>query len=434
MLYYFFSTRICRNPSQIVLFLVQFAVPIVILTNWQNDGLAFLHTPSAISILSLFLIYEVGYLYNDFFDNHGARLKSKWPKSQPSAIVLIAINISLVLALYPFSISSFWQSLTLVAILGVFALHTYLAPQNRTATFSALNLLKISFVGSVATEANLAEVLVIAAAITLPQSWKYWSTKTKRGFVPSNWLGMALSLTFVFLVTMDIAALVALVLLLCLFIISVQRKVSAARLRQTSIVSHAHTDASHDATITVADYSTIPHHVFLTDHAEDVEPKSFLAITEKAAKFPGKFTTGLEYPWASEHILAIGLTDPQLHPIPSLNSISEHCKELIWAHPNPALRRLLGDAIYRRKIWHIFEVVDSVEWSNIKMLRRRHKFSFRMMAWAALFHFVKGAKVFYIGQDVHHLRDIETLRAPDKRETSPGGKRVIHHETQDLQQ
>ena len=409
MLGYFFFTRVVRNRAQTILFLVQYLVPIWIISELSNHSARFFSLAVFSSLIGFLLAYEIGYIYNDYFDDHGSRVKSRWPKSKRGASLIILLNFAAIIALVEFSLVSISHFLLFCSVILVFVLHTYISPRHRTPTFVALNLTKVTFFGVVATGVSVQEVIPISIAITLPQAWKYYAKKSGRSYVPSNWVSMFLSLFFVLLVSGTLAATVATISLFGLFFLSIRKNVNLAEIRATELVSHAHTCLSHDASLTLADYGRIPHRVYLTDHAEDVNVSSFYALQKDASQFSGKFIVGLEYPWVTEHILAINLQTPQMHPLESLEQVSGVCDELIWAHPNPSIRRLIRDIDYRHKIWSIFKFVDSVEWSNAKALRRNHKFGVRMAAWALLFHFLKGARNFYIGADLHHVADFDGL-------------------------
>ena len=284
-----------------------------------------------------------------------------------------------------------------------------LAPQHRAATFVGLNFSKVAFFGATITGASPLAVTVVALAIVLPQAWKYWAKKTKKTYGPSNWLSMFLSLICGFAVSLTIASVVALAVLALFFAIAVRGKRKASVARARDLVSHSHTELSHDATIHLTDYERIPHHVYLTDHAEDVDAQAFATLQRDAVAYPGKFTVGLEFPWATEHILAVNLREPLMHPIQSLEALSKVTDELIWAHPDPAVRQLVKDPQYRRQIWNIFTAVDSIEWYNIKTLRRGARFGRRNAVWATLFHLIKGAERFYVGADLHDVKDFDTL-------------------------
>lgn len=405
MFYYFFTTRIGSNAAQLILFAIQYIVPAAILleSTGGRGGEFDLRDIAALAVFAL--VYEIGYLFNDFFDSHGSKVKAMFPHSKSGAMALFAANAIGILAFGWLGGLSIAQALFLAALLVVFLMHTHLAPRQRTPTFFLLNFGKVVFVATALAAVSGVQAVPIALAIALPQTWKYWTAKTGKAFVPSNWLSMFLSLLLAFLASGALAALLACAALMGLFALSALSKVRAARLRFSTLISHAHTDLSHDATLTLADYDCIPHHIYLTDHAEDVDAESFLSLRARAAQAGDKFTVGLEFPWAREHILAVNLLAPVMHPITALPQITEVTDELIWAHPNPALRRLLRDRAYREQIKSIFKFVDSVEWSNVKMFQRRRTFGLRMMAWALLFHFVKGAKKFYIAADVHEPVD-----------------------------
>lgn len=419
MFFYFLSTRILRNPSQIALFLVQYVVPSAILAERVGLGPAGVTASTLWALLGFILVYEVGYLYNDFFDRYGARKKVSWLKSRWAAVALIGTNVAFVIGLFALQHIAIGEVGVYAAVLGIFIMHTILAPQKRTATFVALNFAKVAFFGATVTGATTMAVTVVALAIVLPQAWKYWASKTRQNYVPSNWLSMFLSLVCTFAVSFTISSVAAILVLASFFALTVRSKRRASVARARDVVSHAHTDLSHDATIQLSDYDRIPHHVYLTDHAEDVDAPAFENLHREASVYPGKFTVGLEFPWATEHILAVNLREPILHPVQSLEELSKVVDELIWAHPNPAVRRLVKEPEYRRMIWNIFRTVDSIEWYNIKTLRRGPRFGRRNSVWATLFHLVKGAERFYVGADLHHVKDFEALNVGTSEAEKP---------------
>ena len=409
----------------------------------------------AVSFAAMICVYELGYIANDHWAQNreraaGLEVRKEDPAKVPLSIFTVGIVLRLLaVALLLGVIESIWSGAGhllgyLTAVLGVFMLHNVVLGRVRVGTFFMLYVLRLAL-----------PLVVVLIAPTEPDlvavwSWTIYGTVFSAAFALTYGLKKGYLKSPVFLSMMGgielpliITSSTALGISLCAWLagetdlagwlaamaawhlgywvvwaslrFGVELRNGVRRAR--SILSHCHTNYSHDGSITVSDYRAWleedpERHVFLTDHAEDFDAETFSRLKRDFDDLAHRVTVGLEFPIARQHILAHGLeVFPKIDGLSTADAMStlrDEASPIIWAHPRFAFRGLLRPT-YLGDLLTLLALSDGIEFFNPKNVRRaRYRVMMLFMSWlgGALY----GRKLLYIGVDAHIPIDLPALR------------------------
>ncbi len=422
---------------------------------WVTGGLQVLSVFAAL-FAAMICVYEAGYLINDYWSQRRemqAGLAVR--KAQPAPVPMIywlsggVSRALVVLGALWFAAQhglQVWGAVIYLALLfAAFVAHNTVLGSRRVVTFFLLYVVRLLL--------PLATVLLLALPVG-PGSLAGWaafavilsggfaiSYGMKKGFIPARVsvaqiggvefpilvcvvcsipLLLAAAVTgFVFSAAHQfaIALLLPAAYLFAYWIVwSSLRYLAEVRNglhRAKTVLSHCHTNFSHDGTIDVADYEAwldqdAQRTVYLTDHAEDFDAKTYARLRETYQHLSPRVVPGLEYPVARQHILVQGLGEyvdvEGLKPEQALTKLSERSERLIWAHPRFSMRRLLSIQYWSEALT-LLAGVDAVEFYNPKNISRR-RYIFMMHATAWLSGALYGRRQLYLGVDAHHPKEL----------------------------
>jgi hypothetical protein len=402
MLLYLIRTRIVANPGQVLVFVYQYLLPSLAVTAATGPLAGRVTNPAAQTLFPFLLCYELGYVFNDFCDYFGSRKK---PPSKKFAACTVAIDITLIVGLAIVGVIDVLAGVLLLSTALLFLVHTALPPSRRGITYLALNATRMTVVARSVTGSSISFILLVNAVLLAPLVWKYVAAKLNLRFVPSAWLATFSGAILIGVSLNPVVGFGYAGFILALYLIYFGYRVLKAYKQSFSLISHGHTSLSHDSLLEIADYITDGRKTFLTDHAEDVTADDFLAMRLQCESRE-QFVVGLEYPYLDQHVLAVGMKAYCRPEAVRLSDIGANSEILIWAHPNPSLRRAFSDSQYRMHLVTLFLTADAIEVFNVKAARRGVRWVFRMAITAACFCFLRGCRNLYWGLDSHMHTDL----------------------------
>ncbi len=416
--------------------------------------------PSLIGFAAMICTYELGYIANDHWAQQreraaGLAVRKADPRPVAPQGLLAAVGLRLLVGAALLAVlHSVWGGLGLwlgylAALLAVFMLHNLALGRSRVATFFVLYGLRLALplvVFCTALAPAGASNVTWEAVWYAVWAWALYGTLFSAGFALTYGMKkgylrapLFLSRTGGIELPMLIAALSALLMALgaslaghsgfagwitILALWHVLYWVGWASLRfgvelrtglrrARTVLSHCHTDYSHDGSITLAHYrawldADPARHVFLTDHAEDFDAATLARLKQDYQALGHRVTVGLEFPVIDQHILAYDLREyvdtRDLSAEDAMLSIRDRAKVVLWAHPRFALRGLLQPA-YVADLLTLLALSNGIEFFNPKNVRRkRYRIMMLGMAWlgCALY----GRKLLYLGVDAHAPHDL----------------------------
>jgi len=390
-------------------------------------------------------LYELGYFVNDYLDpSEGGTGRSYLARDGRWLIPTILVRLVFAAGLTFLTLPMFGgvQMVTLlVTILLAFALHNALPRGLRVISYSTLQLLiflsPLSIIEGGLQGVSLATYLAIVMPAAIALSVNYWMGK---GLWKTRWVQSLRGR----LLLLNAAAYLASAALACIgAVVSIQLFDAAIAAFSLALVSsalwaaftisgfmrsynasfhhqalwHTHTYLSHDAQTTIRQLDRFARDnglraVHLTDHAEDFSAEKF-AKQARAVNVAnrvlgeGRILHGLEYDILNEHFLCLEMrqyvpfdvTNPAL--IEPLKAASH---SIIWAHPRPALGRLVRERAYRRGLARLLLEVDGIELVNFKSVGRPGQW-WRHIG-VGFLGYLLSKSFFVVGSDVHNTRMI----------------------------
>jgi hypothetical protein len=412
--------------------------------------------PFLVGFAAMICSYEIGYIANDHWAQRreraaGLAVRKVDPTPVAPLCLLAAVGLRvLAVAALLAILHHIWGSVAfwlgyLAALLAVFMLHNLALGRIRVATFFMLYGLRLAL-PLVAVYAALAPAVAWGVSWEAFWAWALYGTLFSAGFaltygIKKDYLRAPLFLSRVggIELPMLVAALTALLVALGVGLLGHSGlagwitilalwhilywvgwaslrfaiELRAGLRRACTVLSHCHTDYSHDGSITLAQYrawldADPARHVFLTDHAEDFDAATLASLKADYQALAPRVTVGLEFPVIRQHILAHDLQEyfdtRDLPAEQAMLGIRARSKVVIWAHPRFALRRLLRPA-YVADLLTLLALSDGIEFFNPKNVRRkRYRIMMLGMAWlgCALY----GRKLLYLGVDAHAQDDL----------------------------
>ena len=404
-----------------------------------------------VSWLCLKPIYEIGYIFNDFWSER-REMSSEFKGKPISHVGSLSVNIWIKLIAFRlvFSLGMgilLWQIVPSVqqveTLYGIifftafcFALHNTLPIRLRPITYFLLHLSKAALFFPLVHATSLTlPISVCIISPTIATTAYYLGHKGFSGFVPHRaFLGLLVGQLrlSILLMTVSLLALWAmraepdpLLLNVIGYYVAFDIFASFATFRKATrrshirrdIIQHVHSEYSHDSVISLAD---TPQHAsdagfatcYMTEHAEDfdaVRYDNYVRTIRALNGIKGRciLVPGLEYPILRQHILAcnsIRYIDVDSTQVESINHVKAVSERVVWAHPMIATRRLY-DFAYIMELFAIARRVDCVEWASGKYDRPDRYFARRHLIAALIIHIIWPTKELWFGYDVHKVED-----------------------------
>lgn len=376
----------------------------------------------SLGFVAFYLVYEAGYIHNDQAAEQHDRIKREKPseriKNYPLEIIirlilafLIGLNISLHFLLM------------LALLICVFYVHNINRTKMRACTFFLLQVFRylwpLSFVNSF-EQIYLYLALALAAAFSITYAIKkgilfgdLYLLRTNNLIIVSL-LSISFTipvyvyynnysyLTFIFLIGPCIFLTEKLIMLLYL--------IYRGKIRYRNVISHCHTNYSHDASLKSEELSCYAYEkeldvIHLTDHIQDLTCSEFEARKHQFNELI--FIHGMEYNVLDQHVLVHSLSsyiDNQLICNYILNDKRPRMPYIL-AHPNPSFRKLFKDRNYAYNFLKLLSQMQGVEISNYKAKQNfNNKIRFSLITFIGVFIF--GVREIYFGDDFHTKDDL----------------------------
>lgn len=403
---------------------------------------------------AMICVYELGYIANDHWAQRreraaGIALRKEVPAAVSRWIFLMAIGgRAVVVTALVVLMGSLWGGVVLMsgylaALLVVFMLHNLVLTGARVGSFFMLYTLRLSL-----------PLIVVLVVLQDPRPVALWAwtlyailmsvgfTLTygmKKRYIPAplflsrmggielplllgsvSALGIGL-ISFLmghdtFAGTLGALALWHLVYWTSWSTLRFAAELRAGLRRARTVLSHCHTDYSHDGSIPIEAYRAwldedSDRIVFLTDHAEDFDAARLMRLRADYASLTPRINVGLEFPVARQHILAHNLEQFfDTRDMPTEKAMTELrtlAGPIIWAHPRFSIRALLRPG-YVTELLTLLALSDGIEFFNPKNLRRK-RYRVMMVAMAWLGGALYGRRLLYLGVDAHSSVDLPAL-------------------------
>ncbi|MEP6334988.1 MAG: hypothetical protein ABJ176_06955 [Anderseniella sp.] len=429
--------------------------PQIVWLAWVTGGLYVLGVFAALFV-AMICVYEAGYLINDYWSQRremqaGLAVRKTPPAPVPTIYwlsgglsrALVVLGALWIVAQQGLQV---WGAVIYLAVLfAVFVAHNTVLGSRRVVTFFLLYVVRLLL--------PLVTVLLLALPVGIGSltGWVVFavilsggfavSYGMKKNFVPARvsvaqigGVEFPILVSVVFSIPLLLAAGVAGLVFAAAYDFAIGLLFPVAYLfaywivwsslrylaevrnglhRAKTVLSHCHTNFSHDGTIEVADYEAwldqdAQRTVYLTDHAEDFDAKTYARLRAAYRHLSPRVVPGLEYPVAKQHILVQGLGEyvdvEGLKPEQALTKLSERSERLIWAHPRFSMRKLLSIQYWAEALT-LLAGVDAVEFYNPKNISRR-RYIIMMHATAWLSGALYGRRQLYLGVDAHHPKEL----------------------------
>ncbi|MDC0639733.1 PHP domain-containing protein [Planktomarina temperata] len=389
---------------------------------FPQNGLSF-----SLGFIAFYLIYECGYIHNDQAAEQHDRIKREKPSERIKNYPL-EIIIRLILAFsIGFNISLHFL-LMLILLLCVFYVHNIVRTKMRACTFFLLQLFRylwpLSFVNS-SEQIYLysALALALAAAFSITYAIKKGIIFGDLYLLKTNNLIIVSLLSIFFTIPLYICYSINNDLLFifligpCIFItekfVRLLHLIYQGKTRYKNVVSHCHTNYSHDASLKPDELSCYAYEkeldiIHLTDHIQDITSAEFEARKHRYSK--RIFMHGMEYNVLDQHVLVHSLgsyIDNQLICKYIMNDKRPRMPYIL-AHPNPSIRKFLTDKKYAYNFMKLLSQMKGVEIKNYKAKQNfRNTIRFSLITLVGVFIFE--VREIYFGDDFHTKDDLLTF-------------------------
>lgn len=449
---YWLGTRLRRGGER-VQYLGAVLVPQLIWL-WLVGAEADAFLAFALSFFAMICIYELGYITNDHWAQArersiGIRLFKADPASVSTVVLILGVGVRLAGAAAAVWAATWWLpsggvilGAYLVALLAAFLIHNSVLDSRRQATFFLIYMVRLALplvvLWAASAPVPVAAVVAWGAYITIFSAAFAYSYAMKKGYqLAPGYLARLGGIELPSLVVASTSLVLALVLagvapLLTVILASLAAwhlaywtlwgslrfavELRAGLIRARRVLSHCHSDFSHDASITVEDYRgwllQDPARTFhLTDHAEDFDALTFARLKEEFGVLGSRAKIGLEFPVANQHVLAHNLSrfvrTDGLNVEQAMQKLRDNGECVIWAHPRFSLRGLLSRK-YVADMLTILAYSDGIEFYNPKNVKRR-RYRLMMLATSWLGGALYGRRQLYLGVDAHRPADLPRL-------------------------
>ena len=404
--------------------------------------------------LSYISLYEIGYFINDFWSTkrekkYQTRQKEIYKPSSDllaSAIImrLLFSTIILFLLYNIMSVTTFLQTVFIILLIQIiFLLHNLLLYPYRILTFGLLYLGKFLLLFPLFSIYFSLEYKVLYLAAILPpvigftvkygikgvittsRNFGLFSAKTGNFILRLAALFALFEIPLFILLFSAKSAFVLVFLVIYLSLIDLLFTFGRfillcfKALNSGATAYHIHTCFSHDATISpkaIINYAKQNgiKRIYVTDHAEDFNPKKFRELTTSFKRLKTKSNIecfiGLEYDVLGQHFLAIGLekfVEVDNFDVKELEKLKCYSEKILWAHPHFKIRNWIFDSAYRKKWYYMMRSVDGMEVINLKGFRG-FDYTWRHLFLSFLSVVLEANKFLFVGIDAHDFKDLSS--------------------------
>ena len=406
-------------------------------------------------------LYELGYFVNDFWSEkrEATRLGRPFQHVHPPAGILFnavfsrlcAVSAIILLLYYFYNNSVFGFLFILIFTQIIFMIHNWLFIPHRIITFAALYFcqysIAIPFIYTIGSFKDISFYALLVIPVITGYAVIYGANKYKSGKgnildfsfgllnrslgnsilrIAQVFLGLEIMLALIF----SRYELSATMLMVLFFLIGIDAIYISARflaslhgaIQQRNCLYHIHTKFSHDGTNSLENVAEFCQReriseVFINDHAEDFDAAKFNRLKEACSENYNnvKIQCGLEYEILGQHFLCNNMqtfVEIQGTSLAEITKLKNYCSEIIWAHPDFKIRKMLLDSAYRKTWYEMMRYVDGMEIINRKG-GRGNQYAWRHIVLSFFGSLFKNLKL-TIGIDAHTPDDLNIIEKTSK--------------------